>query len=262
MPRTAKQYFRWIKVKLGLFDEGAFRLAIDEIRKDDTFIVSFPKSGNTWMRFLIANLISGEKEISFRNIDSIVPDIYSANEKVNSLSSPRFIKSHDAYFDLFPKCIYMVRDYRDVFVSFFHYHKALGEFKGEILDYLNAIDSLHPFGKWNEHVEKALAFSEKNPKKILLVKYEDLLADTKNEMERIISFAAIKPKRTVAEAIATSEFSALKEKEEKSGSEFRDRSGKYFFREGKSGGWKCFLPEAEAKTITDSFPALWKKLGY
>ena len=41
---------------------------------DDTFIVSYPRSGNTWTRFLIANLLHPEIEIGFANIDSVVPD--------------------------------------------------------------------------------------------------------------------------------------------------------------------------------------------
>ena len=41
---------------------------------DDTFIVSYPRSGNTWTRFLIANLLHPEVEVGFANIDSFVPD--------------------------------------------------------------------------------------------------------------------------------------------------------------------------------------------
>ena len=41
---------------------------------DDVFLVSYPKSGNTWTRFLIANLIYPEKHPDFANINVLVPD--------------------------------------------------------------------------------------------------------------------------------------------------------------------------------------------
>ena len=31
---------------------------------DDTFIVSYPKSGNTWTRFLVASLIHSEEPLT------------------------------------------------------------------------------------------------------------------------------------------------------------------------------------------------------
>ena len=41
---------------------------------DDVFIVSYPKSGNTWTRFLIANLVYPEKNPDFSNINALLPD--------------------------------------------------------------------------------------------------------------------------------------------------------------------------------------------
>ena len=35
----------------------------------DTFIVSYPKSGNTWIRFLIAHLVYKNEENNFANIE-------------------------------------------------------------------------------------------------------------------------------------------------------------------------------------------------
>ncbi|MGH9453777.1 MAG: hypothetical protein ACRD2O_07390, partial [Terriglobia bacterium] len=46
------------------------------ILPDDIFLVSFPKSGNTWTRFLIGNLVHPEELITFANVSRIVPDIY------------------------------------------------------------------------------------------------------------------------------------------------------------------------------------------
>ena len=45
-----------------------------EVFDDDTFIVSFPKSGNTWTRFLIANLLHPEEPANFDNIDQLIPE--------------------------------------------------------------------------------------------------------------------------------------------------------------------------------------------
>ncbi len=45
-----------------------------EVFDDDTFIVSFPKSGNTWTRFLIANLLHPEEPANFGNIDRLIPE--------------------------------------------------------------------------------------------------------------------------------------------------------------------------------------------
>ena len=63
---------------------------------DDIFIVSYPKSGNTWMRFLIGNLLFQDEPITFSNIELKVPDIYrNNNRKLLKISSPRILKSHE-----------------------------------------------------------------------------------------------------------------------------------------------------------------------
>ena len=49
---------------------------------DDTFVVSYPRSGNTWTRFLIANLMHPEKEVSFKNIESLIPDCSSTRSRL------------------------------------------------------------------------------------------------------------------------------------------------------------------------------------
>ena len=43
-----------------------------------TFPVSYPRSGNTWMRFLLANLLAPHETITFRNIENFVPDLHKS----------------------------------------------------------------------------------------------------------------------------------------------------------------------------------------
>ena len=116
-----KQYLRWLPAQIGLFDKGAFLLQIDRILPDDVYIASYPKSGNTWLRFVLANMKSKGKEINFRNIDQYVPDVYTSKCILNAQKSERIIKTHQTLFEHYPKTIYIYRDYRDVLVSFYHY---------------------------------------------------------------------------------------------------------------------------------------------
>ncbi|MEW5829619.1 MAG: sulfotransferase domain-containing protein, partial [Chloroflexota bacterium] len=85
------------------------------------FLVSYPKSGNTWMRILLANLLSeNNEEIDLRNVGKYVPDIYidsqvrfirDRNSFFNRLPI-QFVKTHHPYLKFYKdkKIIYVVRD--------------------------------------------------------------------------------------------------------------------------------------------------------
>ncbi len=238
MPRTIKQYYRFVLSKLGMFDRAAFRLAIDEIRADDTFIVSYPKSGNTWVRFLLANLYSTGENIHFKNIDEFVPDIYMAPEKVNKAKSPRFIKVHDCELEDYPKIIYVVRDYRDVLVSYYHYQKSLKEFFGSFSDFVRKVDQTHPFGAWKNHVDKAFEFGKRYPNRILILHYESLLKNSEDQLAKIASFTNYSGKNNLRDVAQRCQFDELRNQEKETGSLFKEKSGDLFFREGKSNAWK------------------------
>src|SRR5207253_5494584 len=92
------------------------------IYPDDVFLVSYPRSGNTWTRFLIGNLLSINEPVNFANIESKIPEIYNnPNRKLRRLPRPRIIKSHEVFDPRYKKVIYIVRDPRDVAVSYYHW---------------------------------------------------------------------------------------------------------------------------------------------
>ena len=95
-----------------------------EVFEDDAFIVSFPKSGNTWTRFLIANLLHPEQPADFSNIDRLIPESEGlTRNELNRVPRPRIMKSHEYFDPRFRKVIYIVRDPRDVAVSQFQYYR-------------------------------------------------------------------------------------------------------------------------------------------
>ena len=48
---------------------------------DDLFIVSYPKSGNTWTRFLLGNLIYQDEPVTFANIEYRIPSVYIFSDR-------------------------------------------------------------------------------------------------------------------------------------------------------------------------------------
>ena len=61
---------------------------------DDAFIASYPRSGNTWTGFLIANLMHPERPVTFANIESVIPDATALSSRaLKRVPRPRLIKT-------------------------------------------------------------------------------------------------------------------------------------------------------------------------
>lgn len=249
-----KQYYRACLVKLHLFNKGAYLIGLDKIYDDDVFISSYPKSGNTWLRMIIANMLNPDKEIHLYNIDKYIHGLYSARDIINSKKQNRIIKSHYPYFNYYPKTIYIYRDYRDVLVSYYHYQTALKKFTGSFSDFIRDENQLnYPYGSWVNHINEALKYAKKHPDKILILKYENLHTDTANYIKQISSFLSLTPPDNIKieEIIKKTSFSTLKKYEETYGSDFKTESNTYFFREGTTNNWKDYFNETDLNWLLD-----------
>src|SRR5207245_8937086 len=89
-----------------------------EVFPDDIFLVSYPRSGNTWTRFLIGNMINPDDPVTFANLEQRIPSIYTFPNRVLR-SLPRILISHVAYDPPYPRVISIVRDRRDLELSLY-----------------------------------------------------------------------------------------------------------------------------------------------
>lgn len=256
------------KTILGLSPAGAGRSLT--VRDSDIFIVSYPKSGNTWTRFLIGNLVY-EDGVDFINIEDRIPDIYvNSDRMMGRLQSPRILKSHE-YFDArYKKVIYIVRDPRDVLVSYWHFAKKRNDIaENTTLDTFAEMflyGGMHDFGTWGENVGSWLG-ARGNDKNFLLLRYEDLLGNPVGELERAARLIGVCLDGShIQRAVERSTFDRMQELEKIQGKQWKairnSRQDIKFVRSGKSGGWQEVLSEQAAAFIQDAWGATMEKLGY
>jgi hypothetical protein len=221
------------------------------------WLASYPKSGNTWIRFYIISLLVGKQRnlnlnhlraimnyphstqfeglvSDLFNLDEIAKNWITSQNKINSNKNLRFFKTHNMLgkYKGFPftnsentlGTIYVVRDPRNVVTSVKnHYslsnYEEATKFRQKDLYIKSKKFPLTQFvGSWKTHY-----LSWKNMKKnYLLIRYEDLVESPKNEFTKIAGFIEdlLKLKFTedqIDTAISLSSFDKLEKMEKDNG---------------------------------------------
>jgi Sulfotransferase domain len=234
---------------------------ITDFNSQDIFVAGYPKSGNTWMQYLLAALRFGIKSSLAPDslVQDLVPDVHYKRLYRRYLT-PTFFKSHHLPQPKFRRVIYLVRDGRDVMVSYFHHLNAIGG-QPDYLQLVTTGEGLFPC-RWHEHVEAWLA----NPHgaEMMTISYENLQNNTVAELQKICEFAGLECEQGMLELVAReTTFEAMRAKEKKSGWENPVwPSDKAFFRRGKVGSFQDEMPKQVLEAFTKiSMPTL-QRLGY
>jgi Sulfotransferase domain len=238
---------------------------------DDTFLVSYPKSGNTWVRFLLANLIHPNETVGFANINRLLPAPGVLSKRfLKTLPRPRILKSHQPFDVRYRKVIYLIRDPRDVAISEYHFDlkKRYIEPDVTLQQFVKRFiaGETAAYGSWWEHAASWIAARHGNPA-FLLVRYEDLLADSLGETAKIAQFLGIQasPERLQA-AVERSSADRMRKLEKQQADQWtgtrNTRQEIPFVRAAKSGGWKETLPADCVEAIEVAWFPLLNFLGY
>ncbi len=282
------------------------------------WLASYPKSGNTWLRFYIISLLMGKKTdlnlnhlraimnyphsthfnglvSNLFDLDEISKNWITSQKKINSDKKLRFFKTHNMLgkYNGYPftdaqntlGTIYIVRDPRNVITSVKN-HYSLSNYDeaqkfvfkdDQILSlsdrqkalYLKSkIFPLTQFvGSWKTHY-----LSWKNMKKnYILVRYEDLYENSKNEFTKVADFIGglLKVKFTQAQienAINLSSFERLENMEKENGftesTINNDGNRNKFFFLGPKNDWRKILDKSISSDIEKKFEKEMKELKY
>ena len=245
---------------------------------DDVFLVSYPRSGNTWTRFLMANLLDPEHPATFGNIESRVAEIYFNYDHVmRRLPRPRLLKSHEAFIPRYPRVIYIVRDPRDVAVSFYHHNVKWRNIPEDypIEDFIPGFIAAQydPWsGSWGDNVKSWVSMRQ-GSSSFLLLRYEDLKQNTPRELLRVADFlrnagfprVSASPEK-LAQAIERSSPERMRVLEKEQTRQHvqlkRTRQDKPFIRTATSGGWRSALSETSVALIESAWGDLMESMGY
>jgi len=242
-----------------------------QVRPDDTFLVSYPKSGNTWLRFLIANLLQENPPVGLLDADNLIPVVDGkAKRFFDAMKSPRVIKSHFSFIPAYKRVIYIVRDPRDVVMSQYHY-----QIKRGVLAPDTALDAyvprfiagdVCPYGSWGEHAGSWLATRRHDPN-FRLLRYEDMLADPAAGAKQAAKFLGLSlDAKRIALAVERSSLESMRKVEKSEGKKWASTAGTRqdmsFFRSAKSGEGRATLSRDSIGQIERAWGPLMQSLDY
>ncbi|XP_030621024.1 sulfotransferase family 5A, member 1 [Chanos chanos] len=236
-----------------------------QFQDTDTLIVTYPKSGTTWMQQIVS-LVSSHGDATRVQTEpnwSRAPwlEQYYFCDLLKVQQGPRLITTHLPYHLLASalqgskaKVIYVARNPKDVAVSYYHFHKMANFLPdpGTFEEFLNAfLDGTVHFGSWFSHV-KGWTNNANNVKNFLYITYEEMWQDLRGSVEKVSRFLRIPLQdQELAAAEKHCCFSSMQGNSMVNYTlipqEIMDHSKGKFMRKGKIGDWKNMFSEEQSR---------------
>ncbi len=174
----------------------AFGRSPAPVQPTDCFICSWPRSGNTWMRFLLAYVLHQDHDqITGEMINAVMPGIDRGD--LPALLSrpidqrPRFFKLHEPCIPYLTqgRVVYIVRDGRDAALSYYDYKHKTSKPRYHGMTFSQFLRLMVKgrvgYGSWRDNVRGW--WELRDHPHVLIIRYEDMLADTKAQLRRVLA---------------------------------------------------------------------------
>ena len=234
---------------------------------NDVFLASYPRSGNTWVRFILSEILT-HRVTHFDNVNQVIPEMGIHGQARPLLrGGGRLIKTHEPYRKEYKRAIYLLRDMRDCLLSQYAREKELGtvdapDLDGYLLQFLAGTTT--GFGSWQNHVHGWLESPLARRGDLLVVKFEDMRCSTQEVVAQMLEFLAVPTDfQVLQEAIANNTVERMREKENtalKLRKSVREEGR--FVRKGAVRGWREKLTDAQLRLIDEHAGSTLARTGY
>jgi hypothetical protein len=266
--QTAKRTFRRARFRNKTLRRPFMLARHRSLAPQDAFLASYPRSGTTWMRFLLYETLTGESS-GFGLMRQAIPSVGKQDGARPVLQDGgKLVQTHEPYCDRDRRVVYVVRDARSVVSSEFAWQQRsgfyFGGFDGFVADFVAGRSN--PWGSWADHVRYWRRSEAARNGHIHLVRYEDLRADTYSVFTGILDFLGVRARDDVVrKAVESNSLEGMRAKEDRAEREGWRRSARpdiRFINTGTVTGWRDKLTTAQARLIEQRFGDTLESLGY
>jgi hypothetical protein len=233
----------------------------------DVFFAGYPKSGTTWSRFVLFEVLTG-KPAGFVQTNGLMPAIINSQSKALRLlpGGGRLISTHEDYQKEYRKAIYVTRDPRDIVLSEYAFYTALDYYHDTLDHFIDAFlftrnCSVYGYGPWHRHVFTWLDSPIAETDNLLVSRFEDLRKDPASGFARMVKFlgAAVDMDK-ITRAIESNTVKKMREKEDREPRRASIRGR--LVRQGAVRGWLSKLTPEQVHRIEKHAGEAMLRMGY
>jgi hypothetical protein len=245
------------------------------LRDTDVFLGSYPRSGSTWLRFTLFELLSGQPA-TFESVNQGMRGPGTHDLGLAALpGGGRFLSTHEPYRGEYHRGVYLVRDVRDVVSSEFWYEKERGFGCQDFNEYLQKmLTGQRKYGSWQSHVSSWLDSEAARNASLKIIRYEDMRRDPATVLSGLLEFLGRPAQASVIErAIENNALESMRAKEDalhqkpqqvhfpEKAAPPSNEDGR-FVRQGLVGGWRKKLSLHAVQLIEQYAGDALARLGY
>lgn len=241
--------------------------------KNDIWLASYPRSGSHFVRFILVSArhfiqhgyfpqdLSGMKTI---------PDVHGGRLEF-ALERPRIIKTHFPFEPRYHRIIHLIRDPRDLVISYYHYSQGLPHlFTEPVPPGYNFPQFLDLFlrGKvWPGDIRKHTDSYRQRSGDVVYacIRYESLLNDPITEYQRLLNAACIAlPADTLGALIKHTSFENMRRlhRPDTARAGMVESNPAYILRKGQAGQHTQVLRARARKRVMEELGEYLKDYGY
>lgn len=240
----------------------ALYLRMRYLTPSDALLAAYPRSGSTWMRFLLYESLTGHgaefdavNTYRGRNARRVLP------------GGGRVIGTHERYSRGDRKVVYLARDPRSIVISEYKLERRQGSdqsFDEFFTSFLEG--TTNPYGSWTDHVRYWMTSLPARRGHLHLVKFEELRSEPEETLARVTDWLGVSVDRATIEAtVRNNTVDRMRAKEDVAPKETFTRARSHdvrFVNEGATQGWQGQLSPAQAALLLERTKPSLELLGY